>query len=767
MLKKILKKKQPTEKVGSSQENTSGADQLVPYIYVPNLEQNNAIHLDKRVTLGSVVGDLIIPSGEISPRHCTFFCNKGVFSLIDHASKSGTFINKRKIEPNKIYLLDENDKIRIGKQIVEIDFRAPKVDPDLIEKVVTDELPVEEDEQDDETRELTPDLIKALNEDKTGDLEPEEEGPEEIFTDTEIIQINENSEQQETLVAKKIAGYSTQEVKPQVKKTPNIKKQKTIKKVKIKTKKVSSSSALSRVISFINDALIAFIIVEVCSVFSEFRAFYTVVPEEILEVIKPLVTPHIDQIIKSYPSLSDLTVQVNGIEKTKEIFQFLTFLFLIKMITSVVFSISLGQFFAGIRVEGNFLWKRLIAPVRIFIGILLFPFLIFDFPTIFSKRSFKEVLTKTQFVSLGGIIPFLMMIVFTPLLVTVAIISPLYKGFEELPRVGVNIESKAQAPHNFSEPIFIEALGVTIDRAAPNEVLPFVDLKLVNGKEILESGALIINTDNGSHYKIKKVKAFSFIELFSSFVAKNPLVPHFQPEIHGLVKNVANNNKNFDLKINNQNQLIVEVSNLVKDSYGVHLADLPDFVVRNGIFIGAFRDFREKLSSLYELKPEVMKVMTLGKQQGLFATHGQGRMQFHTFIPIGEATGIMYKIEGQFNAPKMNELRGQIYFGNKTGTDDVTNIAAYINASHVGLVKDNMILNQEVYSRYFEVSKKLVLKENQNALNVIKQSLNQLINILNLDDKSNQKLTQNLTELLQALKTEDKEYFNINTTEVI
>lgn len=774
MLKKILKKRQLTEKVGNSEENSSNSSHLVPYICVPSLEQINPIYLKKRVTIGSVVGDLIIPAGEVSPRHCTFFSNKGVFSLIDHASKSGTFINKRKIEPNKIYLLDEKDIIKVGKQVVQIVLREPPVDPDLLEKVITDEPRIDTEEQEDETRELTPDLLNALNKETSnknlGELDLEEEAEEEIFTDTEIFQINEEADKQNTIVAKKLVRAPNEEVKTdviEVAKKKKIKKEKPKKLAKIKRIRSSSSSALTRVISFINDALIAYIIIEICSVFSEFRTIYTSIPEDLLAFVKPLVVPQLELLVKEIPSLSELTVQINGLEKTKDIFQFFTFLFLMKIISSIIFSVSLGQFLVGMRVEGHFLWKRLVAPIRILLGIILYPFLIFDLPTIFSKRSFKEVITRTQFITVDGILSFLMIIIFTPLLICAALLSPLYKGFEELPAVKVVVDSKVNAPHNYISPIYIEALDMTFDGASPVEVLPFVDLKLVNKKEILESGALVINTENGSNYKIKKIKSFSFLELFSSFVDQNPAVPQFQPEIHALVKNVANNNKNFDLKIKNQNKLIVEVTNLVRDSFGMNLIDLPDFALRNGVFLGAFRDFREKLSSLYELKPQELKIITLGKQQGIFATHGQGRMNYHTFIPIGVAKGVMYKIDGNFTSPKMKSLRDQIYFGNKSGTDKPTNIAAYINASHRGLVKDRVLLNQEVYTRYFEVAKILVAKDDQKTLDIIKQSLSQLINILNLDDKSNQKLTQNLTELLQAIKTNNNNFFGISDSEII
>ena len=55
----------------------------------------------------------------------------------------------------------------------------------------------------------------------------------------------------------------------------------------------------------------------------------------------------------------------------------------------------------------------------------------------------------------------------------------------------------------------------------------------------------------------------------------------------------------------------------------------------------------------------------------------------------------------------------------------------------------------------------------QRSLELLTTNLSQFINILNLDDNSNQKLTQNLTEILQALKTDNKEFFAIKTTEVI
>ena len=772
MLKKILNKKQVTENVGDAGENNTQVLNSVPFVCLNTEDGDFSAELKNKVTIGSEVGDLIVAHEQISPRHCTFFCNKGVFSLIDHASKSGTFINKKRIEPNRVYLLDSKDSFRIGKVQVKIEFRESLPESELIEETTSSQTDIPDLPSEDEaTREISVKNLAVGSEHEVsgnaGELNPESEATEEILSNTQIKELNEKAEKEETIIAKSIPLLSEDRIisssagAKDLEDSSEKKKGKSAKKVKLR--RASSSSALTRVNGFFNDVLITYITVEICSVFTEFNEIYKSIPDDLLTFVMPTY----EQLASEYPFLEDLTVQVNGIEKTREIFDFLIFLLVIKIITSLVLSLSFGQLLAGMKVVGNFLWKRLIAPVRIFLGIVLFPFLIFDLPTIFSKRSFKEVVTGTQYVTRSGILVFLARIFATMILIMLALISPIYKGGEEMRAVAVKNSSRALPPHEYANPVFIEELNLTFDDVDSISLLPTIDLEMRNRKEILRSGVLLIDNSTSAHAEIKMLKSFSFTELFASFIDENPMSPQFQPEIFSLVRNVANQNKNFDLNVKNRNQLINEISQLTKDSFEIKVENFPDFALRNGIFLGAFRDYREKLIGLYPLPPNEIGIMNFGGEVGIMATHGAGRLAYSTFIPIGDLRGVMYKIEGNINSTNTKKILKTIRFGNKATTGDESLIADYVNKSHGGVVKDDIILNQEVYERFFKASKLAMEEGSQRSLELLKTNLNQFINILNLDDNSNQKLTQNLTEILQALKTDNKEFFAIKTTEVI
>jgi hypothetical protein len=134
----------------------------------------------------------------------------------------------------------------------------------------------------------------------------------------------------------------------------------------------------------------------------------------------------------------------------------------------------------------------------------------------------------------------------------------------------------------------------------------------------------------------------------------------------------------------------------------------------------------------------------------------------------------MYIIHGDLLSAKNKEFNQQLIFGQlskKQMGDLLINsegkILSYIDLSHKSLVVDQPELNQAVYEKYFEVSKALLSSGNTIALNKLKLELQRFLNILSTKQEKNQKLYGNLSELLEAMKEMNYEFFSLSKTETV
>jgi pSer/pThr/pTyr-binding forkhead associated (FHA) protein len=131
---------------------------------------------------------------------------------------------------------------------------------------------------------------------------------------------------------------------------------------------------------------------------------------------------------------------------------------LIQIAPSILFGLSLGQWCAGLSVEGWFLINRLFGPIRVVLGFLTFPFLIFDLPILWKRRSFKEIVTFSTIVHASDVRrKFGFFMVFPFLILTLTNSEFIYHQFKRLDK-GIG----------FSEKEILSA--VLIENAIPPEV---------------------------------------------------------------------------------------------------------------------------------------------------------------------------------------------------------------------------------------------------------------------------------------------------------
>ena len=440
-----------------------------------------------------------------------------------------------------------------------------------------------------------------------------------------------------------------------------------------------------------------------------------------------------------------------------------------RSISGMIFSVSLGQLLIGMKVKGNFLWKRLVYSLREALGVLLFPLIIFDFPALVGKRTFKEIITFTQYQTRTRKLSFLSAIIITPLLLLGGGLAPMIKGLEPLDSVVVNRVNKNTQKWRYESPKYLSLLNISYDSHPKIKVLPSFVIEMKKRKKILKSGILFIDLETGGIINIRKVKTFSLLDFYTSFVDLNYLAGEFQPHIHSFVRNVARKNHDFTMKAFSSDDLADETLDLVHDSYSISLERLPDFVMKNGIFMRGFRDFREKMDNLFSEKVQFIDLLKRGQQKGILASLNVGKNKYFEFIPVGGAKGSLYHLSEDIKSKKLKNISRMLYWGEyKTKTSKASEndpIIEYINSFSDNESEISDDVKQSVYESYFYVSKELLSSKKTLTLKKLRKELQRFLNVLKSDIRKNQKLIQNFSQLLQAIDDNNTEYFNIAPTE--
>lgn len=359
-IKKLFNQKSTPNNNGNSLDRDENSDDFINRIYLDftDLEGRPTFELDSTLTIGSEVGDIILENPSLSPKHCTVSLNQDVISIMDHGSVEGTFINKKKISPGRIFILQESDKIKMGK----ISVLIKKIKERISEEIIPS-IPVE----------------RTSSADLTADIDLSELHANAI--EEEILEIEDDLMPVEVKV-KPVKASGSMRLDQFSK---NSKKSKPLKSLGVVR---SSSSALVRVIAIILEFVVIAMILTLFKGSEFFQNVLQVFPKLILEDIKPIYTKllseHINIVIEEIPALTAIYEDLaDFISKNMDILYAFVLFSLLRVISPLIFGCSFGQILLGVRASGSFTLKRILGSLREIIGLVTGPFLIFDISTIF------------------------------------------------------------------------------------------------------------------------------------------------------------------------------------------------------------------------------------------------------------------------------------------------------------------------------------------------------------------------------------------------
>jgi hypothetical protein len=109
-----------------------------------------------------------------------------------------------------------------------------------------------------------------------------------------------------------------------------------------------------------------------------------------------------------------------------------------RLITTLLLGVSFSEFALGVRAGGNGIWARVGGVIRVLIGVLTWPFIIFDIGAVVSRRTLKEFVTFTNTYLSSKFLAILGIILYVPLVIALAMFAPLIQGFEPPEPIMVN-----------------------------------------------------------------------------------------------------------------------------------------------------------------------------------------------------------------------------------------------------------------------------------------------------------------------------------------
>lgn len=730
------------------------------YLVFSELEDEPTFELETKLTIGSQVGDIILEEETISPRHCTFTLNNDVISVLDHNSEEGTFIGKKEVEPGKMYILQDGDDVSIGDVVVEIYVEQIEVEPAVEEEV--------EQEVEQEVAEEQP-VEKVEN---TATLE----------LNTQILQqkIDESNEELDAL------DYS--HVKIDIDDEKNIKKQRPTKPKGISYKSSEDpnevSSSLTRLIALLLDSLITLIVYTILVPFDEFRLFLQDLPLKIKELVGPIYTSEIAPVVNLFLEENPAFIEMG--KDIREFWQsdynvFISALILfaiIRLTTTLLLGVSLGQAMIGIKASGNVILKRILGLIREFIGLLTGPFVIFDIATLFNLRSFKELITFTKITSPRLLKSSLLSFVSFIVLLLILLVSPMFQGLEfrqsfPMDESLIKKSKNLELDQSFDNSRFF---GIRVKWPDDIKGLSTFSFKRDNKKLSLTPVIKIINTKTNKEVELKKDKIFNLKKLLKIAFNLNYFAKSSYPELFKYIHDASDVNANFKSHQFDELVFAKELQSLIRSSFRLDLLTIVDHTINHGPFVKGLVDFRDSLFQLIGQNVLSVKVDRLGDTYFVIFDVQDTRKSKLKIIPLVVNSNFVYEITAENKGFSFKNIQS-MFVGS---TWKSQNILKTSQANYLSFIDKMINTEKNVDTEYIQSFYELIYNdiklavENDSSFLISKWELvlNNYLKVLNdvklnKEDKdlSWQKLYQNLNDLLRALRDKDSSFFGISKVE--
>lgn len=772
MFKKLMAMIKSPKISGGSTSDLKGQRWVKSYdVILANMEDSPAYPLSHQLTIGSEIGNIIINDPSVSPRHATVLLQDEVISIIDHGSVSGTFVNGTKIPAGKFIILEDTDKISAGDLELKIGVKTSAVEDTGLTPPGHDHIEDEEETEEVEEVEET-------------ELEEDEEVEEDISEDKTITK------------SKVYVG------KPKASALATAKKPK--KKIEFTLPSYDATNSIVRVMALAADLLLSYIIIVIFLPFDDFRNFLYSIPAMIAEAgdftwqnIWFLISEdakEVTDVIEEFYKMANEFVPV---------YPLLLVFFLNRLITTIIFGVSLSELFFGVRANFNKIWARIGGMFRVIVGMFTWPFLIFDLPSLASKRTFKEFITLTNTYVGSRVSLFFGIVLYFPLLVVLLLLAPMVIGLEVVEPVPflttVSQRVKPKPPAAADAPVIQEVtegsrhFGISL-KYDPQKLslIPSFRFKGEKAKLNMKASLDLFHREDERQVSLELFKTFSMKELLALGLSGNFLIHEEFKTLHTYAFSAENTNRFFKAPDNVKKEEAFgrDVVKFTEMAMGLSVDTLPDLMTTKTPFIKSIVDYRNAMLGLFEYKNfSDLSVVKVGKILCIRATY-DAQKPFDLIMPLIRGEGRIFRIS--YDSKKdIAQFRNKIY---KFTLDGLTwglpasrdNVETYQSMEVIDLFTTDVEKStlsaskaQALYGYYFEKSAevikagfpveyeiwKLSVKNVTNVIPYLKQPVVEMV--LNEDGSQvevedvKSKLKSNFSDLFNALENKNKSFFGI------
>jgi hypothetical protein len=273
---------------------------------------------------------------------------------------------------------------------------------------------------------------------------------------------------------------------------------------------------------------------------------------------------------------------------------FLSIFIILDIGFNLLFQVPLPYFLLGIRSTEDSKLKHLKAPLRSFIGICTAPLLIFDFPILLKKRSFKEWITLTKFKYSADSVKVLGLGLILPAIILISIISPFFTPPVQLEGLTFyKKKSRALATKNEKVQLYSSYFGLKFYKGLPENFKLFPSI-FKKGKKIIKK-MTIYDSKTKMVIGISIKKELKLKPILKKSMVGNPFFPIVYPKIYHYLQSDKRN-----YKMNNE--LKKEWHHFVENSLKLSLFHFPTQMLSIGFLPNAHLTFRKNLFKILKVR---------------------------------------------------------------------------------------------------------------------------------------------------------------------
>lgn len=731
---------------GGKKASNSSENQPVSHFHLvlTNIENSPSYALETELSIGSEAADIQIEDESLSPKHAVFKLQDGVVTVTDLGSEAGTRLGDHVLTKAKALILKDGDVLQLGQ--IEVTLKVEVVSVPQVRKV-SGESPKEEKEKlEDPVEESVPESDEIAK--------PEDKMKKRI---EEMRAKNKGKSPSR----KSIGGGASK-----------------------------AANSLPRAVGVGFDVLLTLIIWQIFSGFDEFKSLLEIVPQ----ILQHDVLPILEALMKDFGfekdyqfALTTFLDLVSDLENELQLSHLLSLLITIRILTTLLFGVTLGSWLAGVRAFGNVIWKRFGGVLREIIGLVTFPFLIFDLPTLFSRRSLKEVLTFTHLYSQSKSIVIISWLLFFPITLAAVFISPMFEGLELTLPIEILEQNPGRKNKKSETPETIKAYSSEwfgVEFRLPQEswkVVPRFAWTQEAGRGRALTPTLVFYHQTGTTIPLVLHKTFDWKPLLSTALAHNFPLQLGHPKLWSFIQ--ASKVKGTSLKYNPSPQdklaLQSEIQELIRAAFNLSPETFLEHAQTHGPLIKGLVEFRrEFLKMVGATEDGIWSFIKFGKSTMLVHEVG-GVKPYDILIPLVVSKGRLFKVS--YASPKERAATsrlanadvwrnsnwelpdGAVGEGSAIAIDVVAKIAGG------GEVTDDDL--EKIYGSFFELCAPLADKPIEDAAkaNVLKALKNMEEIVLKLSKKKNLsegsvqslvRMHQKLAELRGQLESNNAVFFN-------